>query len=85
MEFSSGEIAGHLHPSAKIRQRGKALRRRCFIGDEKRIIMPAFGAFTGGLNVLNDAYMNLFNARNFTSWMLSGENVFEIEGHQLAT
>ena len=85
LEFSSGEIAGHLHPSAKIRQRGKALRRRCFIGDEKRIIMPAFGAFTGGLNVLNDAYMNLFNARNFTSWMLSGENVFEIEGHQLAT
>lgn len=82
-EFKIGEIAGHLHPSAKIKQRGKAIRRRCFMGDKNRIIMPAFGSFTGGLNVLNEAYANLFDARKFKSWMLSGENIFEIEGHKL--
>lgn len=82
-QFNQGEIAGHLHPSAKIRQRGKAVRRRCFIGDGKRMIMPAFGSFTGGLNVLDEAYANLFNGRNFNSWMLSGDCVFEIEGKKL--
>ena len=81
--FSQGEIAGHLHPSAKIRQRGKAVRRRCFVGDGERMIMPAFGSFTGGLNVLDEAYANLFNGRNFNSWMLSGDCVFEIQGKKL--
>ncbi len=82
-QFRRGEIAGHLHPSARIRQRGKAVRRRCFVGDENRLIMPAFGSFTGGLNVLDDAYDELFNGRNFKSWMLSGNNVFEIAGKRL--
>ncbi len=82
-DFKSGEIAGHLHPSAKIKQRGKTIRRRCFIGDEIRIIMPAFGAFTGGLNVLDEAYTKLYSKRDFTTWMLSGEHVFEINGKKL--
>lgn len=81
--YKAGEIAGHLHPSSKIRQRGKVLRRRCFIGDDKRMIMPAFGAFTGGLNVLDVAYSDLFKARQFKSWMLSGDHVFEFAGSQL--
>lgn len=82
-DFKTGEIAGHLHPASKIKQRGKSLKRRCFIGDENRMIMPAFGAFTGGLNVLDDAYGELFLNRDFKSWMLSGERVFELEGRQL--
>ncbi len=82
-QFKTGEIAGHLHPAAKIKQRGKSVRRRCFVGDDNRIIMPAFGAFTGGLNVLNEAYANLFDMQNFKSWMLSGENVFEMPAKKL--
>jgi len=82
-EFKKGEIAGHLHPSSKIRQRGKIVRRRCFVGNEMRLIMPAFGAFTGGLNVLDEAYTDLFEARAFTSWMLSGDSVFAFSGKQL--
>lgn len=82
-EYRQGEIAGHLHPASKIRQRGKAVRRRCFMGNENRMIMPAFGAFTGGLNVLDNAYDGLFEGRNFKSWMLSADRVFEIEGRQL--
>ena len=82
-EFKTGEIAGHLHPAAKIKQRGKSVRRRCFVGDEKRLIMPAFGAFTGGLNVLDKAYAGLFTGNAFKSWMISGEHVFEMAAKKL--
>ena len=50
------EIAGHLHPVAKIAGRGRAVRRRCFVSDERRCILPAFGAYTGGLNILDEAF-----------------------------
>jgi DNA ligase-associated metallophosphoesterase len=50
------EIAGHLHPAAKIAGRGRAVRRRCFVSDGRRCILPAFGAYTGGLNILDEAF-----------------------------
>ena len=56
----AGEIAGHLHPCARIVQRGRSVRRRCFASDGRRLIMPAFGAYTGSLNVLDRAYAGLF-------------------------
>lgn len=55
-----GEIAGHLHPCAKVVRRGRAVRRRCFAVGEERIILPAMGAFTGGLNVCDPAYGQYF-------------------------
>jgi len=45
---ADGEIAGHLHPVARIAQRGRAVSRRCFATDGRALVMPAFGAFTGG-------------------------------------
>jgi uncharacterized protein len=55
-----GEVAGHLHPCARVKSRSGSVRRRCFISDGERMILPAFGAFTGGLNVLDRAYRGLF-------------------------
>jgi DNA ligase-associated metallophosphoesterase len=55
-----GEISGHLHPCARIAARGGAVRRRCFATDGARLVMPAFGAFTGGLNVRDDAFAPVF-------------------------
>jgi len=49
-----GEIAGHLHPCARIVHRGRSVRRRCFASDGHRLVMPAFGSFTGSLNVPDD-------------------------------
>src|SRR5690348_15561798 len=46
-----GEIAGHLHPMARVARRGPGIARRCFAADGKRLVMPAFGAYAGGLNV----------------------------------
>lgn len=59
-EGEAGEIAGHLHPAAKVRTRGRAVRRRCFVTDGARLVMPAMGAFTGGLNVLDTAFADVF-------------------------
>jgi uncharacterized protein len=55
-----GEIAGHLHPCAKVVGRGRSVRRRCFATDGARLVMPAFGAFTGGLNICDEAFAPLF-------------------------
>jgi len=55
-----GEVAGHLHPAAKITSGRATTRRRCFVTDGQRLVLPAFGAFTGGLNILDEAFSNLF-------------------------
>jgi len=55
-----GWAAGHLHPCAKVVGKGGAVRRRCFVTDGERIVLPAFGAFTGSLNVKDEAFEGLF-------------------------
>jgi DNA ligase-associated metallophosphoesterase len=55
-----GEVAGHLHPAAKVTSGRATIRRRCFVTDGQRLVLPAFGAFTGGLNILDEAFSNLF-------------------------
>ena len=55
-----GETAGHLHPSARITALGRSVRRRCFITDGERLILPAFGAYAGGLNVRDAAFAGMF-------------------------
>ena len=55
-----GEVAGHLHPCAKVSGRGGSVRRRCFVTDGERLILPAFGAYAGGLNVRDAAFAGLF-------------------------
>jgi uncharacterized protein len=65
-----GEIAGHLHPVARVTQRGRTVSRRCFASNGKRAVMPAFGAYAGGLNVRHRAFAELFGALAFTAHML---------------
>ena len=54
------EVSGHLHPAAKVRGTRGSVRRRCFVTDGERMILPAFGAYAGGLNVLDEAFAGLF-------------------------
>lgn len=44
------ELSGHFHPKLRIRLRGKGVSRRCFVATERKLILPAFGALTGGLD-----------------------------------
>ena len=67
---ADGEIAGHLHPVARVAHRGRAVTRRCFAADATRMVMPAFGAFTGGLNVRHAAFAESFGTIKFTAHML---------------
>ncbi|MCA0367780.1 MAG: ligase-associated DNA damage response endonuclease PdeM [Proteobacteria bacterium] len=55
-----GEVAGHLHPAARVAAYGRGVWRPCFVTDGSRIVLPAFGAFTGGLNVRDPVVADLF-------------------------
>lgn len=57
---AAGEVAGHLHPAARVAAYGRGVRRPCFVTDGRRLVMPAFGAFTGGLDVRDKAVAGLF-------------------------
>lgn len=44
------ELSGHFHPRLRVSRRGRAIARRCFVATERKLILPAFGALTGGLD-----------------------------------
>lgn len=56
-----GEVSGHYHPVAALSVRGQPLRRRCFVSDGRRLVLPSFGAYTGGLNARDPAIAGLFD------------------------
>jgi DNA ligase-associated metallophosphoesterase len=72
-----GEIAGHLHPCATVIRRGRALRRRCFVSDGTRIVLPSFGAYTGGLDVREAAVEVLFPS-SYLAYVMGARRVYAI-------
>lgn len=54
-----GEISGHYHPKLRLPVRGRAVSRPCFLCDARRVILPAFGAYTGGLHAESPALARL--------------------------
>ena len=79
-----GEIAGHLHPAAKLRGRGRALRCRAFATDGSRMVLPAFGVLAGGLNVLDRAFAPLFEAGALRPVLIGGDRLFPVAFAALA-
>lgn len=75
-----GEIAGHLHPAAVLRNAPRAVRRRCLASDGERAVMPAFGAYAGGLDLAHPALRPLFNRETLVAYMLSDGQVFPVSG-----
>lgn len=75
---AQGEVAGHLHPAARIVRRGRSVRRPCFASDGERLIMPAFGAYTGALNVLDRAFRGLFVDASLRAYMLGQGKIYPI-------
>ncbi|MBN8907652.1 MAG: ligase-associated DNA damage response endonuclease PdeM [Rhodospirillales bacterium] len=55
-----GEVVGHHHPKAAVPARGGSVSRPCFVVGDRRLMMPAFGAYTGGLDVRDRAIARLF-------------------------
>jgi uncharacterized protein len=78
------EIAGHLHPGAAIVQRDHRIRTKCFASDGRRIILPAFGSYTGALNMRSAAFNGLFHTEQTKVWMISKTNIHCFPYHRLA-
>jgi DNA ligase-associated metallophosphoesterase len=74
-EAGPGEIVGHHHPKAAIPTRGTTVSRPCFVADARRVMMPAFGAYTGGLDVTDPAIAGLF-PRGGRVFLLGKERLF---------
>jgi len=75
---AQGEIAGHLHPKARVSQRGRSVERRCFVSDELRAVMPSFGAYTGGLSIRDEAFKAIFQTSAFMAHLLGDRQVHRI-------
>jgi uncharacterized protein len=73
-----GEIAGHLHPKARVATRGRAMERRCFACDGERTVMPAFGAYTGGLSIRDAAFAKIFASLDFMAHVLGDVRMHSI-------
>jgi DNA ligase-associated metallophosphoesterase len=81
-EGAQGEIAGHLHPVARVARRGRAVSRRCFACDGQRAVMPAFGAYAGGLNVRDRAFAAIFARLDFIAHMLGKRGLYAVAATQ---
>jgi hypothetical protein len=81
-EEADGEIAGHLHPVARVNGRGRTVSRRCFATDGKRMVMPAFGAYTGGLNIRSAPFADVFGTFKFMAHMLGDARIYAISAQR---
>lgn len=72
------EIAGHLHPAARVHVRGRSVRCRCIVSDGRRAILPALGAYAGGLDLRHGAFDGLFIERDLIAYMLADEAVYPL-------
>ncbi|MGQ3301788.1 ligase-associated DNA damage response endonuclease PdeM [Reyranella sp.] len=79
---ADGEVSGHYHPVAALTVRGRGLRRRCFLTDGRRLILPAFGAYAGGLNALDPAIAQLF-PDDYHALVVGKEAVHRLSWRQL--
>jgi uncharacterized protein len=79
-----GEVAGHLHPAAKVVGSGGRIRRKAFVTDGSRLLLPAFGAFAGGLNLRDPAIGGLFAAGRIVAHVCGATRVYAVGERRLA-
>lgn len=82
--WATHEICAHMRPAARVCMYGYSLRRACFVGNGRRLVMPAFAASSGGLNVLDDAFRRLFGNGGMAVWMLGREGLYPVAPRLLA-
>jgi DNA ligase-associated metallophosphoesterase len=75
---AAGEIAGHLHPKARVATRGRSTERRCFATDGERAVMPAFGAYSGGLSIRDAAFSRIFQTPGLMAHVLGDHRLHRI-------
>lgn len=70
LPLASAEMFGHFHPAARIMTRAGSRRRRCFLVSERRMLLPAFGVLTGGMDVSASQIASLFPEADARAYLL---------------
>jgi hypothetical protein len=78
-----GLVAGHLHPAARVYLNGRSVRRPCFAHDRRLMLLPAYGASTGTLNILSPAFAGLFNLDQLEVTMLGRDRLYPVNPKRL--
>ncbi|MGE0715941.1 MAG: ligase-associated DNA damage response endonuclease PdeM [Alphaproteobacteria bacterium] len=79
---AAGEVSGHFHPKAAVATRARRITGRCFVTDGRRLVLPAFGAYAGGLDVLDPAISSLLR-RRFLAFLLGRDRLYAFPRDQL--
>ena len=80
---ATGLMAGHLHPAAHIHIAGRSTRRPCFVHDNRLMILPAYGASTGSINILSPAFVGLFHWPSLEVTMLGKDRTYPVSPKRL--
>jgi DNA ligase-associated metallophosphoesterase len=79
------ELSGHFHPRLKLSLRGRRIVRPCTVASESRLILPAFGAFTGGMDAADPAILSAMQpARTIRALVSAGGKLVEFPLWQAA-
>lgn len=81
---SGCELAGHFHPVASIVTKGRRITARSFLGNQHRLVMPALGSYTGGLDARAPEIASLFPQQRFNVWMLGQTDIYRFASSALA-
>ncbi len=76
-------IAGHLHPAAAVVSNGHGTRRPCFVHDGSLLVLPAYGAGAGSLNILSRPFHGLFNYESLEVTMLGRSRLYPVSTRRL--
>lgn len=84
MGATPGEIAGHLHPVARVVSERGSVRRKAFVSDGSRLLLPAFGAYAGGLNLREPVIAGLFAPGRITAHVCGRTRIYAVGEKRLA-
>jgi uncharacterized protein len=73
------QIIGHFHPKVSILTKAAQIVGKCFVVTPDKIILPAFGSYTGGLHVKNPAFHSIFNTNTAQFFLLYREKIWRIK------
>lgn len=80
---AAGLVAGHLHPAARVTMNGRSVRRPCIVHDGALMVLPAYGASTGTLNILSRAFVGLFDMARIEVTMLGRDRAYAVSVKRL--
>ncbi|MBI4921966.1 MAG: ligase-associated DNA damage response endonuclease PdeM [Devosia nanyangense] len=76
-------IAGHLHPAATVHSSGHTTRRPCFVHDNRLLLLPAYGAGAGSMNILSPPFVGLFDFAALEVTMIGRSKLYPVSTKRL--